>query len=87
MTLLPGNQIVSSNQHEELDVTTHKRDTEDLNKISSRFDSNRTQLQSLSIGLIANDKINCDETESLGCSFQMKLNNLKFSQASIKQKD
>ena len=38
-------------------------------------------------GAIIDDKTNCDETESLGCSIQMKLDNLKFSEASIKQKD
>ena len=56
-----------------------ERDAEDLDQISSwfkihnPFDSNMTRLQSLSTSLIGDDKINCDETESLGCSIQMKL--------------
>ena len=93
MTSLTGNQTVSSHHYEELGVTRQKRGTEDLDKISSwfkihnPFDSNRTQLQSLSTGLIADDKINCDETGNLGCSIQMKLDNLKFSEASVKRKD
>ena len=93
MTSLTGSQTVSSHHHEELGVTQQKRDAEDLDKISSwfkihnLFDSNKTELQSLSTGLIADDKINCDETESLGCSIQMKPDNLKFSEASIKRKD
>ena len=56
-------------------------------RIHNPFDSNRTQLQSLGTGLIADDKINCDEKESLGCSIQVKLDNLKFSKVSIKWKD
>ena len=93
MTSLTSNQTVSSHHHEELGVTRQKRDAKDLDKISSwfkihnPFDSNRTRFQSLSTGLIAEYKINCDETESLGCSIEMKLGNLKFSEAPIKRKD
>ena len=93
MTSLTGNQTVSSHQHEELGVTRPKRDAENLDKISSwfkihkPFNNNRTRLQFLSTGLIAEYKVNCDETERLGCSTGMKLDNLKFSEASIKRKD
>ena len=93
ITSLTGNHTVSNHQHEKLGVTRQKRDAEDPDKISSwfkihnPFDSNKTQLQSLSTGLIADDKINCDETGNLGCSIQMKLDNLKFSEASVKRKD
>ena len=68
MTSLTSNQTVSSHQHEKLGVTRQKRDAKDLDKISSWFkihnlvDSNRTRLQSLSTGLIAEYKINYDET-------------------------
>ena len=90
MTSLIGNQTISTHQHEELGVTRQKRDAEDVDEINSwfsirnPFDSNRTQLQFLSTGLIEDDKIDCDETEILGCSIQMKLDNLKFSESSIK---
>ena len=89
MITLTSNQTASSYHHEKLGVTRQKRDAKDLDGISSwfkiqnPFDRNRTQLQSLSTGLIADDKINCDKTESLGSSIQMKLDNLKFSEASI----
>ena len=93
MTSLTGNQTVSTHQHEELGVTRQKRDAKDVDEINSwfkihnLFDSNRTQLHSLSTGLIEDDKINCDKTEILCCSIQMKLDNLIFSEASIKRID
>ena len=63
VTSLTDNQTVSSHQHEELGVTRQKRDAEDLDKISSwfkihnPFDINRTQLQSLSTGLMQMAKL------------------------------
>ena len=93
MASLTGNQTVSTHQHAERRVTRQKRDAEDVDQINSwfkihnPFDSNRTQLQSSRTVLIEDDKINCDERKILGCPIQIKLDNLKFSEASIKRKD
>ena len=75
MTSLTGNKTDSSYQHEELGVTKQKGDAKDLDKISrlfkihNTFNSNKKQRQYLNTGLIADDKINCNDTESFGCSF------------------
>lgn len=51
------------------------------------FDENVPGLRSLSSGVIADDKINCDSAEEIGYTMQEKLNNVNVAEAKIKRCD
>ena len=51
------------------------------------FNDARTELQSLSCWLTANESINCDEAEEFGRKIQSQVYNVKFSKSSIKRSD
>lgn len=87
------NKHNTSDQHEEMGKSRIQRDYQDLQKIlqwfetNDPFDSNRTELQSLSTGLIADDAINCDEIEKIGSKIQSNLDGVAVVNASIKRKE
>ena len=72
-----------------------KKDFDDLNTLlkwlecqtHDPFDENRTLLQTLDTGLIANDTVNCDTAESIGSKNQESLDNVSLSAASIKRSE
>ena len=95
MCSLTGEDRKTSEQHIELGSSRILRDNEDLNKIISwfhqhnPFDKTEGHLKSLTTGLSASDdqKINCDEAESVGLAIQRKLDNACVEDASIKRND
>ena len=74
----------SSEQHVELGSSRYQRDFEDLKKILGwlekfdPFDVSDQHLRSLSSGLAVQleDKINCDDAESVGRTIQNELDNV-----------
>ena len=69
------------------------RDNKDLTLIKEWFDLHNPfgedgqHLKSLSTGLIADDRVNCDEAENVGRNIQNQLDNRSMEDASIKRKE
>ena len=85
----------SLQQHVELSTSRRLRDYSDLKKLTEwfeehdTFDTNLTDLRSLSSGLTASeeDDVNCDDAENVGQAIQIKLYDLCFEDAKLKRSD
>ena len=93
LSSLTQNQHKTSDQHEDLGKSRLQRDYNDLQKLTTwlddqshdPFDANRTVLQALDSGLIADESITCDDAESIGMCIQRNLDDVSLSEASIKR--
>ena len=93
MCSLTGEDRKSSEQHVELGSSRISRDNEDLDKVTrwfhqhNPFDITDGRLKCLSTGLTASDdqKINCDNAESVGLAIQQSLDGVCVEDASIKR--
>ena len=94
MTNLTGTKHQSSYQHLELYESRVKRDNTDLKKLlqwfyqHEPFDVNEPNLKCIANGLVAShddNKVNCDETESVGHAIQVKLDGVCIADAKIKR--
>ena len=83
----------TSEQHVELGKSRIKLDFDELQHIlqwfdsSSPFDINRTDLQSLSTGVVADETVNCDNAENVGSTFQAQLDGKSYTKTQRKRKD
>ena len=93
MTELTGASRKTIEQHVQLTSSRITRDNKDLETMKKWFDlhipfnQHEPNLKSLSSGLIADAKINCDDAESVGETIQSKLDNMVTEDISIKRKD
>ena len=93
MTELTGASRKTSEQHVQLTSSRITRDNKDLETMKEWFDlhipfnQHEPNLKSLSSGLIADSKINWDNSESVGETIQSKLDNMIMEDISIKRKD
>ena len=93
MTSITGLSHRTSEQHVEIGSSRCHRDEQDLHHVfkwfcqHNPFDTNETQLKSLSTGLTAaaGDGINCDDAEAIGNSIQIKLDGVSVANASVKR--
>ena len=91
LSTLTKNQ--NSDQHQDLGKSRLQREYNDLQKLitwldhqgHNPFDANRTNLQALDSGLIADESVTCDDAENIGMMIQQCLDNVMLSEASIKQ--
>eukprot|EP00795_Rhopilema_esculentum_P012560 gene12560-3255_t len=80
----------TSEQHVQLGPSRVPPDNKDLTLIKEWFDLHNPfgedgqHLKSLSTGLIADDRVNCDEAENVGRNIQNQLDNRNMEDASIK---
>ena len=95
------NAITATTQHyhktieqlEGLGKSRCQRDFDDLQKMLegldsfNPFDGTRTALQSLSLGLVADESINCDNAEEVGRAIHTKLDHVSVSKCTIKRSD
>ena len=83
----------TSEQHEELAKSRYQRDFDDLQKTLewpdsfNPFDGTRTAFQSLSLGLVADESINCDNAEEVGKEIHTKLEHASVAKCTIKRSD
>ena len=93
MTELTGASRKTSEQHVQLTSSRITRDNKDLETMKEWFDlhipfnQHEPNLKSLSSGLIADSKINCDDAEPVGETIQSKRDNMIMEDISIKRKD
>ena len=93
MTATTQHYHKSSEQHEELGKSRCQLDFDDLQKILEwldffkPFDGTRTSLQSLSLGLVADESINCDNAEDVGRAINTKLDHASVAKCNIKRSD
>ena len=93
LSTLTKNQNKTSDQHQDLGKSRLQRDYNDLQKLitwldhqsHNPFDANRTNLQALDSGVIADESVTCDDAENIGMMIQQSLDNVMLSQASIKR--
>ena len=83
----------TSEQHVELGKGRIKLDFDELQHILQWFDSsspfgiNRTDLQSLYTGVVADETVNCDNAENVGSTIQTQLDGKPYTKTSRKRKD
>ena len=83
----------TSEQHEELGKSRCQRDFDNLQKMLewldsfNPFDETRAALQSLSLGLVADESINCDNAEEVGTAIHTKLDHASVAKCTIKRLD
>ena len=93
MTATTQHYHKTSEQHEELGKSRCQLDFDDLQKILEwldffkPFDGTRTALQSLSLGLVADESINCDNAEEVGRAINTKLDHASVAKCTIKRLD
>ena len=93
MTELTGVSRKTSEQHVQLTSSQITRGNKDLEIMKEWFDlhipfnQHEPNLKSLSNGLIAGSKKNCDDAESVGETIQSKLDNMIMEDITIKRKD
>ena len=91
MTIVTKLETKTSEQHAELGISRSKRDREEFEKMKSwfkyhnSFESNTTELRSLSTGLKAKDEVNCDQAVAIGWNLQKNLDNVHIREAKIKR--
>ncbi len=93
MTTITNLKHRTSKQHIELGASRSKRDIDDLTKIQEwfhqhePFNLNEKRLHSLSSGLATSngDGVNCDKTEQIGAKIHEQLNQINFTEATIKR--
>ena len=83
----------TSEQHKEMGKSRCQHDFDDLQKMLewpdsfNPFDGTRTALQSLSLGLVADESINCDNAEEGGTAIHTKLDHASVAKCTIKRSD
>ena len=93
MTAITQHYHKTSVHHEELGKSRHQRDFDDLQKMLEQldyfnpFDGTRIALQSLSLGLVADESINCDNAEEVGRAIYTKLDHVSVAKCTIKRLD
>jgi len=96
MNQFSNSTIITSEQHVDLGPSRMKRDLSDWTKfhdwLSNRnpFAYNDQNLHSLSSGFISilgEDEVNCERAEEIGSKAQEMMNNLKFTDVTIKRKN
>ncbi len=93
MTTITNFKHRTSKQHIELGASRSKRDFYDLTKIRDwfhqhePFNLNKKRLRSLSSGLATfnGDGVNSDKTEQIGAKIHEQLNQINFTEATIKR--
>ena len=96
MTSLSGIKVGTSEQHLGMGFKRRLSDFEDSRKFFEWFETRNpftyedTNLHSLSTGavsVIGKDMVNCENAEAVGLSIQQSLDNVNFTDATIKRKD
>ena len=93
MSLLTNSQYTSSDQHVDKLDTRLSRDSSGFEKVykwlvdHNPFDRNETRLRSLASGIIANQILTCESSESVGHAIQMRIDNEKVCEVKIHRKE
>ena len=93
ITNLTGAKYPTSLPNIELSNSRVHRDNRDLKTITDYFyehclfDINERQLEFISVGVVADDSINCDKAESIGSKIKQSLDDVIVSEAKIKRND
>ena len=88
-----NNQHKTSEQHTDLGYSRRQRDFKDLQiistwlKVHNPFSENIQSLQALGSGLIADEKVNCDDAEDVGRKIQIKLDGVSINNAVVKRNE
>ena len=93
MTATTQHYHKTSEQHKELGKSRCQRDFDDLQKMVewldsfNLFDETRIVLHSLSLGLVADESINCDNAEKVGRVIHTKFDHASVAKCTIKRSD